>query len=282
MNTNSLAKTNPLVKKGWIRSLIGFVVIFVAVSASNVLINPIAKLLGGMNHLGLSIIPLLVALITIALLWKFFDRKSLSSLGFSLKEKGKDIVYAILFALIIMGSTFVILLLTGQIQVVAFSFKGFTLLYFLIVLLLYAALEEIPLRGYVQRNLMESIHPMWTVVGISVIFGMMHLSNQHVNLIGVINCVLIGGIVGVYFIVKKNLWFPIIFHLFWNYFQGIIFGSTISGKDFGYSLIKIKATGNELLTGGEFGFEGSIILMIISMISLFLVLREYKKHTSKV
>lgn len=278
MNNLLFHTKEPLVKKGWVRSIIGFVVIFTATSVSNLFINWMAQLTGGMNYLGLASIPLLFAIIAIVLLWKIVDRKPLSSLGFSLKEKGKDIGFAILFAFLIMASTFGILIITGQIQVVAFSFKGWTLLYFIIVLTFYAALEEIPLRGYLQRNLMESMHPMWTVVALSMLFGMMHVLNQHINLIGLANCMLIGALVGLYYINTKNLWFPIIFHLFWNYFQGIIFGSAISGKDFGYSLISIEATGYKLLTGGKFGFEGSLVLMLISIISLAYIYIKYRKH----
>jgi len=248
----------------------------VAVITSEIAIKKLSRMVGNFDYIGLSLIPLLFTLGAVLLLWKFMERKPLSSFGFAFRNIGRDISLAILLPILIMGSTFAILVLSGQIQIVSFNFDVWKLLYFIVVLMFYAAIEELPLRGYLQRILLESIHPMWTVVWISILFGLMHISNQYFSVVELLNCMILGGMIGIYFVKKKNLWFPIVFHLSWNYFMGIFFGSSISGKSFGYSLLTIQSTGNELLTGGIVGFEGSLILLVISSISLVFIYRKYK------
>lgn len=59
-------------------------------------------------------------------------------------------------------------------------------------------------------------------------------------------------------------------HLTWNYFQGPVFGFEVSGIET-QSIVNQTISGSDLITGGSFGFEGSILatFIIIGMI-LFL------------
>jgi membrane protease YdiL (CAAX protease family) len=96
----------------------------------------------------------------------------------------------------------------------------------------------------------------------------MHLGNPNIGILPLLNLFLAGIFLGIYTIHKNNLWFPIGAHLTWNYLQGPIFGFEVSGNKIN-SLFEQKPNGHELLTGGNFGFEGSIILTLFLMISIF-------------
>jgi CAAX protease family protein len=72
---------------------------------------------------------------------------------------------------------------------------------------------------------------------------------------------------GITYVHTKNLWFPIFLHISWNYFQGPILGFEVSGMNI-KSLINHDLLGSDLITGGKFGFEGSILLsfLLVAMV----------------
>ena len=52
-------------------------------------------------------------------------------------------------------------------------------------------------------------------------------------------------------------------HVAWNFVQGGIFGSDISGTGSGRGLIEARFTGPDLLTGGVMGIEGSVVTFVL-------------------
>lgn len=59
----------------------------------------------------------------------------------------------------------------------------------------------------------------------------------------------------------------------WNFFEGPVLGTHVSGADFGNSLLAAKVVGPDLLTGGKFGPEGSVICLAVG--TLFGVILLY-------
>ncbi len=56
-------------------------------------------------------------------------------------------------------------------------------------------------------------------------------------------------------------------HWAWNYLEGSIFGCLVSGQvPIGIPLITPSITGNEILTGGAFGPEASIVVVVMGAI----------------
>ena len=117
-------------------------------------------------------------------------------------------------------------------------------------------------RGYILNNLMTSMNKYAALVLSSIIFMAAHLMNANLSILGVINLFLAGLVLGIYYIHKRNLWFSIGMHLTWNFFQGPVFGFEVSGYET-HSIIGQNIQGSEIITGGEFGFEGSILATIL-------------------
>jgi len=90
---------------------------------------------------------------------------------------------------------------------------------------------------------------------------------------------LAGILLGSTYIFTKNLWFPISLQLFWNFFQGPVFGYPVSRQKID-SLLTNKTIGNETMSGGKFGFEGSILCTIITIVSIILIMIYYNKKTT--
>ena len=57
----------------------------------------------------------------------------------------------------------------------------------------------------------------------------------------------------------RRLWLSIGFHMSWNYTQSAIFSGIVSGGVSDPGLIRSNIRGPEVLTGGSFGLESSII-----------------------
>ena len=61
------------------------------------------------------------------------------------------------------------------------------------------------------------------------------------------------------YIKTLSLWMPIGLHIAWNWTQGPLWGMNVSGMDIANSFLVSAPKGPELLSGGEFGAEGSLI-----------------------
>ena len=109
----------------------------------------------------------------------------------------------------------------------------------------------------------------------SLVFMTIHLLNPNVSFLSVVNLFLAGIVLGIYYLHKSNLWLPIGMHLTWNFFQGPIFGFEVSGIET-KSIINQSIGGNEFITGGSFGFEGSIVATILILIMIVYLDRKYK------
>ena len=57
----------------------------------------------------------------------------------------------------------------------------------------------------------------------------------------------------------RRLWLSIGFHIAWNYTQSAIFSGIVSGGVSDPGLIRSNIKGPDVLTGGSFGLESSVI-----------------------
>jgi len=84
-------------------------------------------------------------------------------------------------------------------------------------------------------------------------------------------------LLGINYIFTKNLWYGIFFHVAWNFYQGSILGYKVSGVPL-KSLFEQELNGNYLLTGGSFGFEGSVITSVLYLLAFLLLAWVYRRR----
>ena len=212
------------------------------------------------------------------LLWilmKFVDKEPFINLGFSLKGKANDIILGMSLGLLLMAVGYTILILLGEIKFVSFNYdlKSIVLLFLLFIVV--SVVEETYVRGYVLKNLLKSFNPITSLIISSAIFSLLHFFNPNVNYIALTALFISGIILGISYVYTKNLWFPIALHLSWNFFQ-VMFGFNVSGMDT-YSLIEFEIIENNNINGGDFGFEGSYLSILFSLIMIFFLWKYYKK-----
>lgn len=218
---------------------------------------------------------------TVGIVWLFttkVDKKSFVSCMFDKTKIFTDIALGLLIGFVIMFSGFIILILTNQLQFVDIHLKVSDLLYSMGLFVFVAIAEEVFARGYILRNLMVSFNKYIALVISALLFSLMHLANPNISIISLFILFLSGLVLGLSYLYTKNLWFPIALHFSWNFFQGTIFGFNVSGMNT-YKLIETKYTTANNWNGGKFGFEGSIlaVLVIICALTVIYLLFQNRK-----
>ncbi len=216
------------------------------------------------------------------LLWifmKYVDKEPFKNMGFEIKGKRNDIILGTTLGLFMMALGYAILQSLGEIQFSRINYDLSSIIWLFILFIGVSVLEETFVRGYVLKNLLKSFNPVISLVISSALFSLLHFLNPNVNYLALVE-LFIGGIaLGVSYIYTKNLWFPFAFHFSWNFFQ-VIFGFNVSGLDT-YSLIEFEILEPNNLNGGDFGFEGSYLSIIFTLIIIFFLNNYYKKFKIK-
>jgi hypothetical protein len=279
------------VQQGWLRVLlfcIGVTIITVLIvlfivmpvalhtdwkelDLNNDLPGILPKLLAG-NFLWLVVaLEFLVSLLCVWVFRVFVDRRSFSSLGLSPDGFLSESVTGFFVGPALLGISALGLLLSGHLKWMDISFDPQSLVISLGSLVLIAFSEELVFRGYILGNLLESFANKWVALAISAgLFALFHIANPGMNSLAFANLFLAGMLLGINYIYTKNLWFSFLLHLSWNFFQGPVFGFNVSGLHFP-SLLQVWTKGDFLITGGEFGLEGSILNTAVSLTAVLVL-----------
>ncbi len=207
---------------------------------------------------------------TVGVVWLFrkkVDKKSFSTIGFKNINICFNSIWGIFLGFSFMTFVFFLLLFTDQIYLKSLNFQLTDICAYFILFLLVAVSEEILIRGYILSNLMASFNTTVAVIISSVLFSIMHIANDNISAIGLIELFIFGIIFALGYIYSKGLWFPIALHFSWNFFQGPIFGFKVSGIQVN-SLIKLEIKNPNIWNGGDFGIEGSILSIVFILLAI--------------
>jgi len=291
------AEKKPRIRQGWLRVIlfgICFCVITLLIAIPAVLIiagvkkedlqaapiHALAGLLTG-NFLWLMLIlECLISLISVWIFRVFVDRKSFASLGWETTGYGAESATGFFMGPALLGIASLLLLLSGRLQWTDISWDPQSLVISLGLLVLIAFSEELVFRGYILNNLLDTFRNKWIALAISaVLFAAFHVTNPGMNSLAFANLFLAGLLLGINYIYTKNLWYSFLFHLSWNFFQGPLLGFRVSGLNLP-SLLIAETKGDWMLTGGDFGLEGSVLNMLVSLIAILVLAwafgRKYK------
>ncbi len=236
----------------------------------------------GLPLLVLESLLMLVGYLSAAILMLRWRKLPLSLLGLSLKGRGKDLLAGLGVAVLLYAVGFGVSLLIGMVEVASVQLVPRNLLGRLLLFLLMAVTEEIMVRGFVLgRMLSEGMNRFVALFLSSALFSAMHLLNPNFVLLPFVNVLLGGCLLGASFLYTRNLCFPIVLHWFWNWLQGPVLGYEVSGMDSGETLLTLRLTGSELLTGGNFGFEGSLLCTVLLVVGTLVIIGYYERRGRK-
>lgn len=127
-----------------------------------------------------------------------------------------------------------------------------------------AVLEEIIFRGYLFRLLSRATGTWIAVLLTSALFGAAHAANPGATLFSSVAIAVEAGVIlaGAY-AVTGRLWMPIGLHMGWNFAESTIWGMSVSGGAITPSLTRGNLSGAQILTGGAFGPEASVVAVTL-------------------
>lgn len=208
-----------------------------------------------------------------------FRGVSLTGLGRSLAIRKKDLLSGISLAIVLYAVGFGVSLLAGAVEIAGVVFNPSSLLISFVFFLLVAITEEFALRGFVlERMLQGGVNKFWALFLSATLFSLVHIANPNFDFLSFINILLAGILLGSSYIYTRNLCFPIALHWFWNWIQGPVLGYEVSGNKFCDGLLTLYLPEANLINGGAFGFEGSILCTVLMVAGTAVILKMFRKN----
>lgn len=282
-NIYIIMEKQPLIKQAWLRVLIftitflviNLLVAYITGSIRKRKVTDSSDMLQG-DALAYLLISAVIAFITVFFFRRIVDKKSLTSLGLKWNHNQAYAGTGFFLGLLLLGLGSLVLIANNNLHWTDIDFDANQLFLGLGLMIIIAFAEELVVRGYILNNLLQSTNK-WIALTISaLIFSLFHANNNGINPISLVNIFLAGMMLGINYIYTGNLWFGILFHFIWNFYQSAILGYKVSGVRL-KSLLEQDLTGNNWLTGGNFGFEGSILTTVLLCLSLASLAWVYEK-----
>lgn len=262
---------------------LGWVVVFtimlaVLIILGQMIINALISS-SAINEIASEAVCFIAALIVAWVLYRYLKHEPVMNIGFVRPSAGWHLFSGFLVALFIFGAGFGLSVAAGWIKIEAVIATTRGVILSFIFYTFVAFFEELLCRGLILGQLISCTNKYLALAISAVIFSMAHFFNPNVSAISLINIFLAGIILGSVYIFTRSLWFGISLHLFWNFFQDQL-GFAVSGTSFAPAL-ELSEPGNKILTGGDFGFEGSIISTIMLAIAITVILAVYIQKEKK-
>jgi membrane protease YdiL (CAAX protease family) len=234
----------------------------------------------------------------------WIERRPLADLGLSWRHRLPYPLVGFVLGFLLQGVTIGMLTLAGWYRVTSIAPAATALTLILQELamhLLVALVEEGFFRGIVFRLLVCSIGSWLAITLRALFFGLAYLlGNTGATLFGTLAIALEAGILlGVAYILTRDLWLAVGIYWAWNCFEGPFFGATIFGATifgatifgatifgatifgatiFGATIFGASSTvekaritstmqGPQIWTGGAFGSEAGIVAMLACLIA---------------
>ncbi|MCY7361641.1 MAG: CPBP family intramembrane metalloprotease, partial [Ignavibacteria bacterium] len=190
----------------------------------------------------------------------------------------KNIVLGTSIGVALQCLTILVIYLCNGFKIVSINPVSFIIIPFTVAFTV-AIFEEILIRGILFRIIEEKLGSYITLIISAIIFGGLHLLNQNSSLISAACVAVEGGLLlGAAYIYARNLWLPIAIHFAWNFMQSGIFGAITSGNEKTNSLLTTQITGSKIITGGDFGPEGTIQATIFCIAATLILMHLNKKQ----
>lgn len=121
--------------------------------------------------------------------------------------------------------------------------------------------EELLVRGWLLPELMSRIGAWGAILISSLVFSALHLANDNVTVISLLNIALVGVFFCLMVVAQGALWGACVFHFIWNWAQSVVLGIEVSGVQVPTRLLtaQLSDAAPGWLTGGAFGVEGSVL-----------------------
>ncbi|MFP7170409.1 type II CAAX endopeptidase family protein [Terribacillus sp. FSL K6-0262] len=179
-----------------------------------------------------------------------------------------------------LGSVAAILFLTKTMHITGHSHIDFIWVWIL-ASLLNAAMQELLMRGYLYQLWKQKYNAAAAAVFTTILFTVMHGGAFEAGMIAVFNVVSMSIFATLLLEYTGTITAPIIAHFTWNTIGAIVLGGVSLASDYP-NLLNSSFQGNQLLSGGIYKMEGSIIVSIVHVIFIgyLLIVNKSKSNAT--
>ena len=220
------------------------------------------------------------------LYWKIIEKRNLSEMGVTGRIGG--LFVGALIGTVLLFVCVAAIMLTGSI-----SFEGLSqdintsmLLLMLGGYIIQSTAEEFLCRGLVLCSLKDRVPMPVAIAASTFVFTFNHWGNfsgsePRYIFSGVLCLVVISCIFSFLTLKTKSIWAACGLHSLWNFCLSCVLGLDLSGERASAALIDMKSVGKNLLNGGNYGIEASIITAALLAAAAVLLWHMYKINDRK-
>ena len=208
---------------------------------------------------------------------RLISKQPLTSAGLGIKKWLPELGEGYLLGTILVGFGYFILLISGMAQSQWLDFIPMTFLGWLLFFFIQPFLEELLFRGYLMSLLTRYFNVPVALIISSLAFAIVHADNDNFSAIGFLTITIAGILFGLLFLKTGQLWLATGMHAAWNFMQGVVFGIPTSGNRT-YSIMETTTSGPAWLSGGAFGFEGSILAVLVVVAATWWYRESYRQE----
>jgi len=160
------------------------------------------------------------------------------------------------------------------------------LLLFLVGYMIQSFFEELLCRGFVMGYWLNQDKIISAFLLNSLLFAFFHIGNPGFDIYAFIGLILFALLMSEIRFISGSIWVCGAFHAAWNFFEGSVFGTSVSGlPNMGLIIKSISNTTFQWLNGGGFGIERSLVSIVVYgvlviMTFLVLIIRHRNSSTS--
>ena len=201
--------------------------------------------------------------------------------------RGNNIKFLLIGLLIGFGTNMlcaVAAMLHNDIHIYFDSFHPLKLIIVFIAVFIQSSAEELTCRGFLYQRLRKTFrHPAVAIIVNSALFGVLHMGNQGVTTLAIIDIIATGIFFTFMVYYMVSIWCAFGVHTAWNFTQNLILGLPNSGHVTPFSIFKLDAASatNSFAYDVGFGVEGTyfaVAVQIIGAIVIFLLYRNKKER----
>jgi membrane protease YdiL (CAAX protease family) len=221
-------------------------------------------------------------MILVAILYcRWFQKRQAYTLGFTKRNFLKEYLMGALIGTVMIALPALACVAT---KCVSFNISNnanpLMILVFFVAFVFQGMGEEALFRGYLLTSLSRGAKTWTAIIVSSLMFSLFHVANANFGLISFLNIFLFGVFAAIFMLKHGSIWAAGAIHTFWNFFQGNIFGFSVSGNPKFDTVLEATGAGfGKILSGGEFGLEGGLGATIVLLIAILIVLNIHTKKS---
>lgn len=219
---------------------------------------------------------------------RLYYKRSYRSLGLQWKHAGRQYLLGLAIGFAIMSGAVGIAYLCGALRFDGMQDVSLWILgVYFIGFMIQGFSEELMMRGFFMNAYAANKGMMKAIIFNSVIFAVLHLGNDGISFLAIVNLILAGIVFSLMAVYFDNIIVCSAAHSMWNFAQGNLFGILVSGLYLPSSAFRFENHASMgILNGGSFGLEGGIAVTLVEIVCIlffcFLYKRKNLKHSTEV